>query len=142
MVADRSTPPAERAPLDFSARVPTEADRAIGARIAARRKVLGVSQHTLAQALGISYAQLQKYEGGSNRVAASRLLKIAAELDTTIGALAGEEGASPVDGQTGAILAEAGAVDLLRDFAGLKVEHRDLVCRLARDLRGAQAEAA
>lgn len=137
-----ATPPAERAPLDFSARLPTDADRAIGARIAARRRVLGVSQSALAQALGISYPQLQKYETGSNRVAASRLLKIAAELDTTIGALAGEEGASPVDGLTGAILAESGAVDLLRDFGGLKVEHRDLVCRLARDLRGAQAEAA
>lgn len=137
-----ATPTAERAPLDFSARLPTETDREIGARIALRRKVLGVSQNALAQTLGVSYAQLQKYESGSNRVAASRLLKIAAELDTTIGALVGEAGASPVDGETGAILAEAGVADLLRDFAGLKVEHRDLVCRLARDLRGAQAEAA
>ncbi|MBB2959888.1 helix-turn-helix domain-containing protein [Methylobacterium sp. R2-1] len=137
-----ATPPAERPPIEFSARLPTDADRAIGTRIAACRKAAGISQNALAQALGVSYPQLQKYETGANRVSAGRLHKIAQQLGTTIGALVGEEGASPVDGETLALLAEPGAVEHLRAFVALKDEHRSLVAWLARDLRGAQAEAA
>jgi transcriptional regulator with XRE-family HTH domain len=45
----------------------------VGKRIRMRRRLLGMSQETLAKALGVSFQQLQKYERGANRVSASRL---------------------------------------------------------------------
>jgi transcriptional regulator with XRE-family HTH domain len=38
-----------------------------------RRLFLGMNQETLANALGLTFQQVQKYEGGANRVSASRL---------------------------------------------------------------------
>ena len=38
-----------------------------------RRLFLGMNQETLAKALGLTFQQIQKYEGGANRVSASRL---------------------------------------------------------------------
>ena len=50
-----------------------EIDRRIGRRIRERRVVLGLSQPKLADGLDITFQQLQKYENGSNRIAAGRL---------------------------------------------------------------------
>ncbi|MCJ2095328.1 helix-turn-helix domain-containing protein [Methylobacterium sp. J-072] len=55
----------------------TDADRAIGSRIAAIRAAQGLSQTTLGHAIGVSFQQVQKYEKGRNRVGASRLQMIA-----------------------------------------------------------------
>lgn len=55
-------------------------DVQVGANIRARRKTSGVSQGTLAKALGLTFQQVQKYERGSNRVSASMLWGIAREL--------------------------------------------------------------
>ncbi len=54
-----------------------DVEAAIGAKIRNRRRALGITQMELAAELGISYQQLQKYERGTNRVAASRLYLIA-----------------------------------------------------------------
>src|SRR6185312_1690646 len=61
--------------------VPHPVDVEIGARIRARRLMLGMPQTDLAARLGIAFQQLQKYEGGVNRVSASRLTEIAATLE-------------------------------------------------------------
>ena len=45
----------------------------VGARLRARRTLLGLSQTALGDAMGISFQQLQKYERGGNRISASRL---------------------------------------------------------------------
>ncbi len=60
-------------------------DHQVRKRIRQRRNALGMSQETLADALGISYQQAQKYEVGINRVAASRLWDIAEALEVDIG---------------------------------------------------------
>jgi transcriptional regulator with XRE-family HTH domain len=52
-------------------------DLHVGARIRARRQVLDQSQQQLADALGITFQQVQKYERGANRVSASKLWEIA-----------------------------------------------------------------
>jgi transcriptional regulator with XRE-family HTH domain len=52
-------------------------DKYIGARIKSVRVSLKMSQSDLAQALGITFQQVQKYESGVNRVAVSRLIHIA-----------------------------------------------------------------
>lgn len=59
-------------------------DRHVGARIRLRRNMLGISQEKLAEGLGLSFQQVQKYEKGANRVGASRLQHIAAILNTPI----------------------------------------------------------
>lgn len=138
-----ATPAAERPPVEISPRVPTEADREIGNRLTARRKIVGISQNALAQAVGVTFQQMRKYECGENRVSAGRLHLIAKALGTTIGALVGEEGATSVDRETAALLSEPGAADLLRAFAAISVgEHRSFVIRTAQMMRSAQAEAA
>lgn len=52
-------------------------DRQIGALIRARRVELGIAQQKLAADLGLTFQQVQKYEKGVNRVAASTLIRIA-----------------------------------------------------------------
>jgi transcriptional regulator with XRE-family HTH domain len=49
-----------------------------------RRLLLGMNQETLANALGLTFQQVQKYEGGANRVSASRLSAMADILDVPI----------------------------------------------------------
>jgi transcriptional regulator with XRE-family HTH domain len=55
-------------------------ERAIGERIRRRRVELGLTQHQLGQSIGLSYQQIQKYERGTSRIAASTLFTIAGEL--------------------------------------------------------------
>lgn len=56
----------------------------VGARIAARRKLLQLSQKELAEKLGITFQQVQKYEKGVNRIGAGRLYSIANILGVDI----------------------------------------------------------
>src|SRR5688572_12732602 len=58
----------------------------VGARISLRRSALGLSQTALAQQLGISFQQVQKYETGQNRISASRLHRVATVLGTSVDA--------------------------------------------------------
>jgi transcriptional regulator with XRE-family HTH domain len=59
-------------------------DRHIGARVRMRRKMLAMSQTQLAEALGITYQQVQKNERGTNRIGASRLQQISHILQVPI----------------------------------------------------------
>ena len=99
---------------------PDPIDVAVGARIRIRRRWLGLSQTQLANALGITFQQVQKYERGANRVSASMLVKIAVKLETTVAALVGEDGQAPVEAIIYAQLATPGATDLLAAFAGIQ----------------------
>lgn len=63
---------------------PNEIDKHLGSRVRARRIMLGMSQEKLADALGLTFQQVQKYEKGVNRIGASRLLHIAGILDVSI----------------------------------------------------------
>ncbi|QFY62786.1 helix-turn-helix transcriptional regulator (plasmid) [Rhizobium grahamii] len=70
----------------------SQVDREVGARIRARRKILGLSQTMLAQELGVTYQQVQKYENGKNRIGSSSLHTIAQALGTTPSVLFGQIG--------------------------------------------------
>ncbi|WP_141680592.1 helix-turn-helix domain-containing protein, partial [Agrobacterium rubi] len=65
-------------------RSPQAIDTHVGSRIRGRRAMLGISQATLGDSLGISFQQVQKYEKGTNRVGAGRLQRIAELLDVPI----------------------------------------------------------
>jgi transcriptional regulator with XRE-family HTH domain len=54
-------------------KTPDPVDIHVGRRLRMRRKDLGYSQQALADALGLTFQQVQKYEGGSNRISASKL---------------------------------------------------------------------
>ncbi len=63
---------------------PNIIDIKVGERVRARRKMVGLSQNDLAQAIGLTFQQIQKYERGTNRVSASKLFEIAKTLTTPI----------------------------------------------------------
>ena len=59
-------------------------DQHVGARVRMRRKMLAMSQEQLAEALGITYQQVQKNETGINRIAAGRLQQISHILQVPV----------------------------------------------------------
>ena len=59
-------------------------DAHVGARICARRRLLQLSQKEMADRLGITFQQVQKYEKGVNRIGAGRLYSIATILGVSI----------------------------------------------------------
>ena len=63
---------------------PEQVDAFVGARISLRRSALGLSQTALAQQLGVSFQQVQKYETRQNRISASRLHRVATVLATSV----------------------------------------------------------
>jgi len=65
-------------------RAPNPIDRHVGLRIRMRRKELGVSQERLAESIGLTFQQVQKYERAANRVSASKLWEMARALNTSI----------------------------------------------------------
>lgn len=69
----------------MKAKSPNAIDVYVGGRLRLRRKVLGLSQGSLADALGITFQQVQKYEKGMNRIGASRLQRIAEILKVPVG---------------------------------------------------------
>ena len=62
-------------------------DEFIGARMRERRHVLGISQADLAETLGVSFQQIQKYEKGVNRVSAARLFAICKALNVSLSSM-------------------------------------------------------
>lgn len=59
-------------------------DLHVGLMVRRRRAELGMTQSDLAQVLGISYQQVQKYETGANRISAGKLYEMAALLKTEV----------------------------------------------------------
>jgi transcriptional regulator with XRE-family HTH domain len=64
--------------------IPNPIDVHVGKRIRMRRLFLGMNQESLANALGLTFQQVQKYEGGANRVSASRLSAMSDILEVPI----------------------------------------------------------
>ena len=60
----------------FNSRRPTEIDRVIGIRIRRFRRFYKVSQVRAAEAIGVSYPQMQKYETGINRITLAALIRL------------------------------------------------------------------
>ena len=69
----------------MAARRVSDVDDHVGRRVRERRREIGMSQAKLGDALGISRQQNQRYEAGTNRVAAGRLWEIAKILEVDVG---------------------------------------------------------
>ncbi len=99
---------------------PDPIDLEVGARIRARRQALGLSQTGLAQSLDLTFQQVQKYERGSNRISASKLVQTARALKTTVAELVGEqEGEASRAPSVFQALSVTGALELLNAFAAI-----------------------
>ena len=57
-------------------KAPHSTDKHVGSRVRMRRLMLGMSQEKLADAIGLTFQQVQKYEKGLNRVSVGRLHQI------------------------------------------------------------------
>ena len=59
-------------------------DAHVGARVRLRRKLQGMTQAGLGDAIGLTFQQVQKYERGTNRISASRLYDLARVFDVPV----------------------------------------------------------
>lgn len=65
---------------------PSEFDVSIGQRVRMQRSLLGWSQEKLADALGITFQQVQKYENGVNRISAGRIYELSVIMGVPVAA--------------------------------------------------------
>lgn len=73
----------------------------IGSTVRDLRASKGISQQALADAIGVTFQQVQKYESGRNRIAAVRLLQIARALDVRAEVLLPSGSMTALTGDTG-----------------------------------------
>jgi transcriptional regulator with XRE-family HTH domain len=95
-------------------------DVAIGARLRVRRRAASLSQQKLAERLGVTFQQVQKYERGTNRIAGSTLILIAEALDTPASYFLGEGAGGPVNDEALVNIAQRGASDLLKQYVSIR----------------------
>ncbi|MFT7433488.1 MAG: transcriptional regulator with XRE-family HTH domain [Alphaproteobacteria bacterium] len=108
---------------------PDPVDLYVGSRVRMRRTVLGLSQEKLADQLGITFQQVQKYENGSNRVGSSRLYAISRILSVPVsfmfdgyddsGKLIVSEEVSRFDKQ----MRSRETIELMKSYYSIKDEH-------------------
>ena len=109
----------------------TSVDAYVGCRLKQRREDLGISQERLAELLGLSFQQVQKYERGLNRVGASRLFQLCGllsvdpsfffdGLNVALGPGVSETQNETETLSTASLLSAPGALELLADYARLK----------------------
>lgn len=111
----------------------------VGKRIRQRRWMNGTTQQQLAEAVGIKFQQIQKYETGMNRVSASRLWDIAHVLNVPVSfffegledAELRERGQGDVPAD---VLTDKEALDLLRSYYAIPENQRRRLFDLARVL--------
>lgn len=111
----------------------------VGKRIRQRRWMNGTTQQQLAEAVGIKFQQIQKYETGMNRVSASRLWEIANYLGVTISFFFDGVDAEPVASSENMdvpadVLTDKEALDLLRSYYAIPENQRRRLFDLARVL--------
>jgi transcriptional regulator with XRE-family HTH domain len=112
-------------------------DKKLGQRLRARRLEIGMSQERLAELLGVTFQQVQKYEKGINRIAAGRLFDIAAALDMPVARffenLSGRASSPRASANVESILATTEGQQLVALFASIKsLKVRRCVLELAR----------
>ncbi len=72
------------AQVELSIRRPSSVDVHVGGRVRVRRRLIHMTQETLADLIDVTFQQVQKYERGSNRISASKLFAIAEALEVPI----------------------------------------------------------
>ena len=115
------------------ARTADELDHALGDAIRLRRRSLNLTQQQLANACGISFQQVQKYEKGANRISFSRLVQIARALECRVSDLTSaldQPQMPPADFEMFKLMVLPGAVDLLKLYQAMSPTRRRLLVDL------------
>jgi transcriptional regulator with XRE-family HTH domain len=110
-------------------------DAMVGAKIRMFRINRGMSQTALAERVGVSFQQVQKYEKGANRVGASRLSQIASVLGITVGELfeSSQEKIAAANSPVH-LLAEPGALRVLKAYLRTNSRVRLAIARLVESI--------
>ena len=106
----------------------------VGKRIRQRRWMTGMTQQGLADAIGIKFQQVQKYETGMNRVSASRLWAIAHALDVSVSFFFDGLGRSEAEdeGDCADRIGDRDAAQLMRAYHAIPERQRRKLVDLAR----------
>ena len=115
-------------------------DLFVGNMIRTRRLMAGVSQEKLADAIGLTFQQVQKYERAANRVSASKLAKISHFLNAPIVVFfppVNEAGQTPTLGPLEHLAATPAGWDLAEAFAALPNHARIALVRVAESMADA-----
>lgn len=116
----------------------TEVDTFVGKQIRARRMERGKSQTDLAEAIGVRFQQIQKYESGVNRVSASRLWAIADALETPVEyffdglSISGKADEATIHSTSNA--GDTRTISLVRDFQRLPEPQKRAVLAIVRSM--------
>src|SRR5258705_7908394 len=116
-------------------KLPNPIDKHVGSRLRMRRKMLGMSQEKLGEALKITFQQVQKYEKGTNRISASRLQHVSHVLQVPVpfffdgaphvpGQTTGHGGAAPSPAYVTEFLASSDGLALTKAF--MRIKKREL----------------
>jgi len=108
-------------------------DEHVGLQLRQRRALLGYSQEKLAEKVGITFQQIQKYENGANRVSASRLYEFSKVLDIPVNFFFDNYGAeniaalgfsdsdqSPFEGSQDDVLKRKETLELIRVYYSIQ----------------------
>src|ERR1700744_4893334 len=119
----------------------TDIDLHLGKRLRRRRRLLGLTQQQLANAVGIRFQQIQKYECGANRISAARLYQLARALQVPVGYFYdGVEGQDELESAAshhgGEIMGRKETLDLVRAYYQLGERPRRRLLDLAKSLNG------
>jgi len=100
-------------------RQPSVVDKHVGARLRAARLEAGKSQTDVAEALGVTFQQVQKYEKGTNRISAGRLYELSRLFDVPVQSFLMASAVS----RAGAANKHVAGFDPLTHFRGLRLHH-------------------
>jgi transcriptional regulator with XRE-family HTH domain len=121
-------------------------DAEVGRRVRSRRLECRLSQTELADRIGVTFQQVQKYEKGVNRIGAGRLQRISEALEVPISFFfGGSTGPVTRDGNTGnesvfGFLQTSGSVRIVKAFHRIKSRKaRQLLVEMAEELASEEA---
>ncbi|MCB9988283.1 MAG: helix-turn-helix transcriptional regulator [Rhodospirillales bacterium] len=108
----------------ISKRSTTDLDRYMGQKLKTLRSFKGISQSDLAEYMGLSFQQIQKYENGKNRISAASLFHIAKILDANVTDFFPEESGQKEEDTLSDILLDKNIVELVRLYGQLPDDDR------------------
>ena len=121
---------------------PREIDVHVGQRVRQRRVLCGLSQTELANAIGLTFQQLQKYERGMNRISASKLWQISQVLDVPVQWFFKEisEPKNEQDKQNNSFHMKRETLELVRNYAAAPADVQRKFLSLVKSIAKSAAE--
>lgn len=118
-----------------------QTDHIVGQRIRSRRLDKRLSQSELADRIGVTFQQVQKYEKGVNRVGAGRLQRISTALEAPVSFFFGDQAtpaAAPASGESiFGFMQTSGSIRLVKAFHRISNQRaRGLLVQLAEEMAG------